>query len=338
MTSDEHRECVDFEFEVGEEEVDARLDTAVTGCLGEYVDVEQGTLVGTEVVPSRSKVAQWITDGHVRVNLETITKPSYRLRHGAVVSVSVPPPKALPLEPDPQVPIEVVYEDEHLLVVNKPPGLVVHPGAGQWEATLVHGLLHYLGPHLRSVGMALRPGIVHRLDKDTSGLLVVARTDGAFQGLARQFLPPRTIMREYLALTWDKPRGDGSIDFPIARHPLHRKKMAVVESKGREAHTSWEVEKPLARGVLLRVRLSTGRTHQIRVHLSHMGAPIVGDPVYGKAVKGIPSELRPVIRSFGRQALHAARLSFVHPISGEKVECEAAPPEDMRELIDVFAG
>ncbi|HQH26632.1 MAG TPA: RluA family pseudouridine synthase [Oligoflexia bacterium] len=337
-------EEADYEFEVPQSGEKTRLDTLVCRLLQEEADAAGGVLPGCGVVPTRSKVAQWIVSGFVQVNYQAVTRSAACAPPGALLSIAVPPARTLVLEPDSTVAIEAVYEDAELLVLNKPAGVVVHPGAGQERGTLVQGLLAYLGDELRQVGDALRPGIVHRLDKDTSGLMVVAKTDRAYQALVRQFLPPRTICRKYLALTTALPVGNsgalreesGVIELPIGRHPGDRKKMGVVTTGGRAALTEWRIVERLRHGFLLELSLGTGRTHQIRVHLQQMNAPIVGDPIYGRPPASLPQALRAAVKSFGRQALHAQKLSFLHPTSGGEVSFVAPIPENMQQLIECF--
>jgi len=249
-------------------------------------------------------------------------RPSQRVRRGQRIDVVVPPPAPAGVSPEP-MPLDVVYEDEHLLVVNKPAGLSVHPGAGRRSGTLVNAVLARV-PDLAGVGGALRPGIVHRLDKDTSGLLVVAKTAPAYLALQSQ-VASRAIGRTYLALVSGVlPRDEGTIEAPIGRHPRHRTRMAVI-SRGRAAITRYRVVERFARYTLVEVHLVTGRTHQIRVHFAHLGHPVAGDPVYG----GRPDEL-----GVGRQALHACRLRFTHPVSGQALAFEAPLPADLAAAIE----
>jgi len=239
-------------------------------------------------------------------------------------------PQAHPAEQPYQaedIALDVVYEDETLLVINKPAGLVVHPGSGNWEGTLLNALLHH-APQLAEVP---RAGIVHRLDKDTSGLLVVAKTLTAQTALVRQ-LQARSVKREYLALVWGGVRHGGTVNEQIGRHPAQRVKMAVVES-GKPALTHYQVEEKFPSCTLLRCRLETGRTHQIRVHLAHIGHPLVGDSVYLKGAQKCVPQLRALLHGFPRQALHATCLALEHPVSGEMMEWHAPLPQDIQLLL-----
>jgi 23S rRNA pseudouridine1911/1915/1917 synthase len=318
-------------FVVEPEEVGERLDVFLHQRLQEE-DLE-------DLVASRSKISNWIGSEHVLVNDSLPRKAGVRLELGARVFLTIPEPKTLELQPRSDVSFGIIFEDDSLMVIDKPAGLVVHPAAGNYDKTLVHGLLAHAGESIQQVGDSLRPGIVHRLDKDTSGLMVIAKTDRAYQFLVKQFQPPRTIKREYLAVTSHSPgkRGEtsGEIDQPIGRHPTQRKLMAVTDS-GRAARTFWSIERELSNGLLLRLRLETGRTHQIRVHLQHSHAPIVGDPVYGTKSGSLPQNLRPAIKRLGRQALHAADLAFIHPDTEQQVQFTSELPEDIRELIAVL--
>jgi 23S rRNA pseudouridine1911/1915/1917 synthase len=281
---------------------------------------------------SRSRLRTLIDEGHVLLDGRR-TRPSARLRSGQAVRVHVPPP--VPAEPQPEdIPISVVHEDTRLLVVNKPAGLVVHPGAGRSRGTLVNALLRHVRD-LSGVGGVVRPGIVHRLDRGTSGLLVVAKDDETHRSLVRQFAG-RTVEKEYVALVLGSPAlGSGEVDSPIGRDPVHRKKMSVRAPRGREARTSWRVEERFDGAALLRVRIHTGRTHQIRVHLASIGHPVAGDAVYGG--KRTPSSRRGAAReaftSLERPALHAARLAFTHPATGERLAFEAPLPADLLSVL-----
>jgi len=232
----------------------------------------------------------------------------------------------------------VIFEDDEILVVDKPAGVVVHPGAGSRERTLAHGLLHHVGESLSRVGHPLRPGIVHRLDRGTSGLLVVAKTQAAYQDLIRQFQPPRAISRSYLAVVASLPKAfsaeEGTIELPIGRDPVRRERMSIQRKRGREATTRWRVVERLGFGAVLSVSLETGRTHQIRVHLQHMGAPIFGDSTYGPPLRSLPPRVRQLSDTLGRQALHAQSLKFVHPRSGKEMEFESPVPGDIAAVVE----
>ena len=227
----------------------------------------------------------------------------------------------------------VAYEDEHLIVVDKPAGLVVHPAAGNLDGTLVNALLHHCAGQLSGVGGVARPGIVHRIDKDTSGLIVAAKHDKAHEGLAKQFAA-HSIDRRYLAVATGRPiPANGSVDAALARSATNRKKMAVVaEGRGKRAVTHYRTIEPLGGATLIECRLETGRTHQVRVHMTHIGHPLAGDPVYGRAKKPLSDVLKTL--GFARQALHAAYLGFIHPVSGNAIALDSEYPADMRELID----
>ena len=255
-----------------------------------------------------------------------------RVKPGQRYAVHLPEPRPATPQPEPR-PLDIVYEDEHLLVLDKPAGLVVHPAPGHARGTLVNALLAHCGPSLSGIGGVLRPGIVHRLDKDVSGLLVVAKHDRAHVGLAAQFSVHR-IERAYEAITWGvPPRPRGSIDRPIGRHPRDRKRMAALEA-GKRALTHYRVLEAFgALAARLEVTLATGRTHQIRVHLATLGLGIIGDPVYRPRRRPPISEgLRRHVAGFGRIALHAFRLGFEHPITGERLRFERAPPASFQEL------
>lgn len=279
-----------------------------------------------------------------------VRDPAYHVNAGDTIIIDVPP--ARPAEPEGEaIALDIVYEDEDLIVINKPKGLVVHPAAGHETGTLVNALIAHCGASLSGIGGVRRPGIVHRLDKDTTGLMVAAKNDAAHQSLSAQFADHgRTgaLQRGYLAFVWGPPnRRQGTIDAPIDRHPHAREKMAV-RAGGREAITHWEVRdtfngrdgKPVA--ALLACRLETGRTHQIRVHLAHAGHPLMGDDVYGPHFKTKASQLGPRTRStleaLGRQALHAWMLAFEHPRTGEILSWEAPLPEDLVLLRDALAA
>jgi 23S rRNA pseudouridine1911/1915/1917 synthase len=281
---------------------------------------------------SRARLQGLIADGHVLVD-GAPARASTRLLAGQTVGVRVPAPA--PAEPQPEdIPLSIVHEDPHLLVVDKPAGLVVHPGAGAPSGTLVNALLRHI-EDLSGIGGVLRPGIVHRLDRGTSGLLVVAKDDETHRALVRQF-SSRRVEKEYLALVHGVPRSRrGEIATTVGRHPVHRKKMAVDVPRGRSALTAWSREEPFDGACLLRVRIHTGRTHQIRVHLASIGHPVAGDDTYGgtRTPSSRRAEARRALTSLERPALHAARLAFTHPASGERVEFEAPLPGDIASVL-----
>lgn len=282
---------------------------------------------------SRSQLQKWIKAGHVRVD-DKICKPKERLTGGEeiVINVILEPQTAFDAE---DIPLNIVYEDDAIIIVNKPVGLVVHPAAGNWSGTLVNALLHY-NPQLE---MLPRAGIVHRLDKDTSGLMVIAKTLEAHTALVAQ-LQERDVSREYLALVHGNVVAGSTIEANIGRHPVDRKRQAVTEG-GKEAITHYRIEERFKHHTLLRVSLETGRTHQIRVHLSWKHMPIVGDQVYGgrpRVPAGASEALRAAVQAFPRQALHATRLGLTHPVTGVAMAWEATAPEDMVELLDALRG
>ncbi len=272
---------------------------------------------------SRGTIQRLLTQGHIQVDGKAV-KATHHPRAGETVTVFWP--EARPAEAQPEeMALSVLFEDDDLLVVNKPPGLVVHPAAGHEEHTLVNALLHHCAGHLSGIGGVARPGIVHRLDKETSGCLVVAKNDIAHLALAEQF-SGREVQKTYQAiLCGELPKETGEINAPIARHPNQRKRMAVV-SGGRESRTSYRILKRLRGATLVEAQLHTGRTHQIRVHFQHLGFPVVGDTVYGKNQN---ARLKEVARyAAARQMLHSYTLSFRHPRTGEPIVCQAPLPED----------
>ncbi|TDR93517.1 RluA family pseudouridine synthase [Enterovirga rhinocerotis] len=295
---------------------------------------------------SRSRLQKLIKDGHVRLDGSVVGDSSLRPAEGAEATLVEPAPE--PAAPAAQaIPLAVVYEDEEVIVIDKPAGLVVHPGAGHGSGTLVNALLAHCGASLSGIGGVARPGIVHRLDKDTSGLLVVAKTDRAHRSLAAQFADHgRTgaLERAYLAFAWGVPEPRrGTVDVPLARSPSHREKIAVTSSeRGRHAITHYAVEEVFGDGAgealasLVRCRLETGRTHQIRVHLAHLRHPVVGDALYGAGfrtkVSRLGEEAASRVAELGRQALHAALLQFEHPASGEILRFESGLPPDLAAL------
>ncbi|MEJ2623707.1 MAG: RluA family pseudouridine synthase [Pseudolabrys sp.] len=296
---------------------------------------------------SRSRLKALILDGQVTIQgtieARTVRDPAARVNSGDTVRVTLPPPE--PAEPaGEEIPLDIVYEDDALVVIDKPSGLVVHPAAGHANGTLVNALIAHCGDSLSGIGGVKRPGIVHRLDKDTTGLMVVAKTDKAHKALAKQFEDKLEgpLERGYLALVWGAPeRPRGTVDAPLDRHPHARDKRAVRDG-GRKAVTHWQVlerfddrdGKPVAS--LIECALETGRTHQIRVHLAYIGHPIMGDPLYATGFQTraarLGSEARAALAALGRQALHAYRLGFEHPVTSEMMEFEADLPADLAAL------
>ena len=291
---------------------------------GQRLDLFLSTRI--EISLARSQVQRLIEDGYVEVNREA-PKAHYKLKTDDRIVIAIPAPKELEVKPE-NIPLEIVYEDGDLIVVNKARGMVVHPAVGNYSGTLVNALLYHCHD-LSGIGGVLRPGIVHRLDKDTSGLLVVAKNDLAHQELARQF-KNRKILKQYIALVHGVIRPDrGRVEARVGRHPSHRKKMAIVSSqetriKGREAVTDFKVLERFKNYSLVEVTLRTGRMHQIRVHFASLGHSIVGDPTYGHRKEEF---------KLSGQLLHAARLGFTHPRTGKYLEFESALPGDMEEMI-----
>jgi 23S rRNA pseudouridine1911/1915/1917 synthase len=317
------------EFQVASAEAGERLDRVLAARVAEL---------------SRSRHKALILDGRVAIDGRTIRDPGHHVNAGETIVLELPPPEAA--EPQPEaIPLDIVYEDKAIIVINKPRGLVVHPAAGHWTGTLVNALIAHCGDSLSGIGGVRRPGIVHRLDKDTTGVMVVAKTDRAHRALAKQFADhgrEGPLRRGYLAFVWSVPdRPKGTINKPIDRHPRSRDKMAVREG-GREAITHWEVlerylgtdGKPVAS--LLACRLETGRTHQIRVHLAAIGHPLLGDETYGSGfktkVQHLGPESRAALDDLGRQALHAYLLHMEHPDGGNEVEFRAELPADLQRL------
>lgn len=294
-----------------------RLDQALAQMFPEY---------------SRARLQQWVRAGQVRVD-DRLMKPRDSVHGGEQVVIRARLEETPDVAPEP-ITLDVVYDDESLLVINKPVGLVVHPAAGNWSGTLQNALLHR-APELAGVP---RAGIVHRLDKDTSGLLVVARTLTAHKSLVEQ-LQARALKREYLAVVQGVMTAGGTVDAPIGRHPTDRKRMAVIGA-GKEAISHYRVLERFAHHTAIRVNLETGRTHQIRVHMAHIRYPLLGDPVYGGRLR-LPAaaspELTQALRAFKRQALHAQRLGLLHPLTGEQVEWEAPLTVDLQALLHTLS-
>ena len=281
---------------------------------------------------TRSRLQQWIEDGRVTLNGQVPRKRD-KVKAGDAVEVRVPPPAESGWKAQ-AIPLEIVHEDSELLVINKPPGLVVHPGAGNPEGTLLNALLS----HDPSLAALPRAGIVHRLDKDTSGLMVVAKTEHARQHLIAQ-LQEHGVEREYLTIVNGVMVAGGTIEAPIGRHRTQRTRMAV-SSQGKPAVSHYRVMKKYRAHTLVQVRLESGRTHQIRVHMAHLHYPVVGDPVYGGRLKipaGASEKLKDVLRSFKRQALHALKLSLIHPKTGKRMQWATSVPGDMSKLMEALA-
>lgn len=269
---------------------------------------------------TRSLLQSRMEQGHITVNGKPVPK-NYRQRSGDVVEIVLPEPEPLSLEPE-NIPLDIVYEDDDVLVVNKPKGMVVHPAPGHATGTLVHALLYHCGDRLSGINGVIRPGIVHRIDRFTSGLLMVAKNDIAHQALSEQ-IQAHTFTREYQAVAMGHFREPaGTISAPIGRHPVDRKKMCVTEKNSKPAVTHYEVLTEYQRATHLRLRLETGRTHQIRVHLAYMGHPVLGDDVYGKAFSGIEG-----------QCLHAAKIGFLHPTTGAYLEFECPLPDYFEKVL-----
>ncbi|HLW91232.1 MAG TPA: RluA family pseudouridine synthase [Roseiarcus sp.] len=314
------------------------------GDAGERLDRYLGRAAAAAgLALSRTRLKALIEAGDVSLNGALARDPAQKVAAGDRIVVSPPAPEPSTLSGE-DIPLDIVFEDDHLLVLDKPAGLVVHPAAGHAKGTLVHALIAHCGDSLSGIGGVKRPGIVHRLDKDTSGLLVVAKSDAAHQGLAALFADhgrAGSLKREYLALIWGAmEKSAGTIDAPIARHPRQREKMAVVGlglGLGRRAVTHWRLEKAFPAASLISCRLETGRTHQIRIHLAHIGRPLIGDSVYGAGFKTkatqLPEGARAALNRLDRQALHAARLGFTHPITGAALSFESQPPDDFAQLI-----
>lgn len=284
----------------------------------EQVGKRLDCLLAEEMDISRSSAQQWLEQGLVIANGKTLTKKD-KLKEGTEVQVAVPDPVAYEIAAE-DIPLEIVYEDEYLLIVNKPKGMVVHPAAGHYSGTLVNALMHYCGDSLSGINGVLRPGIVHRIDMDTSGLLIVAKSDKAHQGLAEQ-IKVHSFTRIYEAVVVGHPREDsGTIQAPIGRHPTNRKKMAVIASNSKEATTHYEVITRYPGYSHLRLRLETGRTHQIRVHMAHIGHPVAGDTIYGA-----PKQPKICENLYG-QCLHARCIGFIHPITGKELYFESELP------------
>jgi 23S rRNA pseudouridine1911/1915/1917 synthase len=313
----------------GHRTIDVRLEAAHKGWrLDRALAASVPTL-------SRERLKSLISSGAVDSAGTPVRDPATKVRGDEAFRITVPEPRPAHNEAQ-DIPLDVVFEDDHLLVVDKPAGLVVHPAAGNLDGTLVNALLHHCAGKLSGIGGVARPGIVHRIDKDTSGLLVVAKTDVAHEGLARQFAA-HSIDRRYLAIVSGVPKvSSGTVDAALARSPTNRKKIAIVEPKGltrrgKRAVTHWKRLELLNDAALVECRLETGRTHQVRVHMASIGHPLVGDPVYGRSGKTQGKMLNKL--GFQRQALHAAELGFIHPVTKNRLSFSSPMPADMQELM-----
>jgi len=313
---------------MGGHQIDVRLEAAHAGWR---LDRALAAAVPTL---SRERLKSLIRSGAVEARGAALRDPAAKVKGDESLRLTVPEPR--PAHNVPQdIPLTIVFEDEHLLVVDKPAGLVVHPAAGNADGTLVNALLHHCGASLSGIGGVTRPGIVHRIDKDTSGLLVVAKTDVAHEGLAKQFAA-HSVDRRYLAIVSGVPKASrGTVDAALARSTANRKKIAVVEgARGRRAVTHWKRLDVLNNAALVECRLETGRTHQVRVHLASIGHPLIGDPVYGRGGRTHHKLLNDL--GFQRQALHAAELGFTHPVTKHKLSFVSPMPPDMEELLSAL--
>jgi len=312
MTKEEGSQA---QYIVGQDEQGLRLDV--------YLSRRDPTL-------SRSQARRFIDDGDALIDGKAV-RASHRLRPGEKVTLRKPPPVPSEIVPE-EIPLNIRYEDDAILVVDKPAGMVVHPAAGNFRGTLVNALQFHCRS-LSGIGGVMRPGIVHRLDKGTSGLMVIAKSDEAHRHLSEQF-KRRLVSKHYTALVHGNVRQDeGIVDAPVGRHPVERKKMSTASRRGKAALTRWRVLERFGAFTLLEAKIETGRTHQIRVHLSALGHPVVGDGVYGGSKRIVESTaLRATLKKLSRQALHAGRLSFVHPITGKEMTFESPLPEDMAEV------
>ncbi|TYP60010.1 RluA family pseudouridine synthase [Thermosediminibacter litoriperuensis] len=298
-----------FKISVQEEDAKKRLDVFLSGALNDL---------------SRSYIQKGIEEGWIRVNDRSV-KPHYKLKKGDVIVANIPSPKPLSLEPE-NIPLDIIHEDRDIIVVNKPRGMVVYPAPGNYSGTLVNALLYHT-KDLSGINGVMRPGIVHRLDKDTSGVIVVAKNDMAHRELVRQF-KNKLVRKTYLAVVWgDIPEDRATIEAPIGRHPVKRVEMAVTAKNGKEAVTHFKVLERFGDFTFIEVNIETGRTHQIRVHMSFIGHPVVGDPLYSR--KKSPFNIN-------GQALHAYRLGLYHPRSGEFMTFEAPIPQDLTEMLNTL--
>ncbi len=328
----------DFEFEG--EPVEIVVDESLAGGRIDAV------LARAHDALSRNRIKDLILGGAVSVDGRPIGEPKYRVKAGETITLVAPPPEDADPQPE-NIPLDILYEDAHLIVINKPVGMVVHPAPGSPSGTLVNALIYHCGDSLKGIGGVKRPGIVHRLDKDTSGVMVAAKTEKAHKHLSEQFADHgRTgpLHRAYIAYAWGATQsGMGTVDAPLGRDPGNRLKQAVLKS-GREAITHYAVEARFGGEgwdiTRIQCQLETGRTHQIRVHMAHIGHPLVSDllyaPGFATKVNKLPEELAEIVRNLGRQALHAAELGFEHPATGEEMLFEADLPDDLQELEDAL--
>ena len=302
---------------VADEDTGQRLDRFMAASLQDY---------------SRNRLKQLIEAGAVRDGKGVLSDPASKTKIDQEIVLHVPETTAAMPKPE-AIALDVIYEDSDLLVIDKPVGMVVHPAAGNAQGTLVNALLHHCGDSLSGIGGVARPGIVHRLDKDTGGLMVVAKNDIAHRGLSAQF-ENHSLDRIYKAIVWGVPSPrDGNIDANIGRSPHNRKKMAVVKNAGKTAQTHYQVDHVLGtRASLIECKLATGRTHQIRVHLSHLGHSLVGDPVYGRRPKGLSPEFRAALSAYNTQALYAGLIGFMHPVTHERHSYNREMPDYMLSL------
>ncbi|PHS25327.1 MAG: RNA pseudouridine synthase [Robiginitomaculum sp.] len=338
MTNDPQTAATITSIEVPEDQAPGRLDKFLASALDDL---------------SRSRLKVLIEEGRLSLNGTVITDPSAKLRPGERYLLDLPAPRAASPEAE-DIPLNILYEDEHLIVLEKEIGMTVHPAVGNWSGTLVNALLHHCAGELSGIGGVERPGIVHRIDKDTSGIMVVAKTDRAHQGLSKQFAA-HSVERAYLALVRGGPKPkEGRIETRLARSQHDRKKQAVVRDPrsehGRHAITNYKVLHSYGREAgqpvgspmasMVECRLLTGRTHQIRVHMAHIGCPLLGDPVYGKTrtFRKITNKDGESLKDFSRQALHATILGFTHPLTKETLRFETKPPADMQRLIRFLEG
>lgn len=306
---------------IGETQAGERLDRVLAAAFGDL---------------SRTRLRQLIEQGNVSAGTRVLSDPAHRVKPGTAIALEIPPPESIDVRGQ-KMDLPIVYEDDQVIVIDKPRGLVVHPAAGNRDGTLVNALIAHCGESLRGIGGELRPGIVHRIDKDTTGLMVAAKTELAHRSLGKQFAA-HTIERAYLALVWGVPKQrEGVIEGNIGRSPLNRQKMAVVRIGGKEARTRYKVLKTFgATAAVVECRLETGRTHQVRVHMAHIGHPLIGDPIYGR-----PRSIPGLSVTIGGQALHAAVLGFQHPKTHKPLKFQSEPPADFTQLcldLDTLAG